>query len=186
MTKHKLDRRVQISKCFLKEALISLLQKKRISQITVIELCKLADVNRSTFYAHYADLYGLLLEMENEIIEQLKKALLAYIKNDESPLVMTEKLIKFIGRKQTMCEVLLSPYSNSSFEKKISEIVHEFLLSEWEGITKTEERLFTYRNAFIVSGSIEVVKTWLKNGKDRSPKEIAQLINDLAKHEGND
>ena len=46
----KEDRRVRKTKKSLRDSLFVLLQEKNISQITVTELTRLADVNRSTFY----------------------------------------------------------------------------------------------------------------------------------------
>lgn len=181
MTYNQIDRRVRMSKTFLKEALISLLQQKRIARITVKELCDLADVNRSTFYAHYTDIYSLLNEMENDIMTELTRALQAYVENTEDPMMMTEKLIEFIGSKHEECEVLLSAHSGLSFEKKIKNVARQFLLSDWEKVAITDERLFDYVSAFIISGSIEIVKTWLDNGRNTSPKEIAQLITELTR-----
>jgi len=181
MRKKKLDRRVKMSKSFLKEALISLLEKKHISEITVKELCELADVNRSTFYAHYEHLYDLLNEMENDIISELKRALHSYMSvQGNNALLIIENLIEFIGSKHSTCEVLLSPNSNISFEKKIRNIVHQSLLSDWKEASLIEERYFDYISAFLISGSIEVVKTWLQNNRDQTPQEIAHLIYHLA------
>lgn len=61
---HKTDRRVKYTKTALREALVTLMQDRHISQITVKALCDLADVNRSTFYAHYTDPYDLLGQVE--------------------------------------------------------------------------------------------------------------------------
>lgn len=179
MKNEKTDRRVQMSKTFLKQALISLLKEKRISRISVKELCELADVNRSTFYAHYTDIYSLLNEMENDIMQELTRALQSYVDNTEDPIMMTEKLIEFIGSKHEECEVLLSAHSDLSFEKKIKHVARQFLLADAEKALLTDERLFDYMSAFIISGSIEVVKTWLQNNRDKTPREIAQLITDL-------
>lgn len=180
MNPKRKDRRVQMSKSFLKDALISLLKEQHISQITVIELCQLADVNRSTFYAHYSDIYGLLNDIENDIMEQLTKFLHSYVENEEDPITMTEKLIEFIGKKHEACEVLLSTNSNISFEKKIRKVAHQFLLVDQKDVLMTDDRLFEYISAFIISGSIEVVKTWLKNGRDRTARDIAHLITELS------
>lgn len=51
------------------EALIALLEEKDLEYITVKEICRLAGVNRSTFYLHYetiADLVEETLEMINQ------------------------------------------------------------------------------------------------------------------------
>ena len=53
------DRRIRKSKKALQEALIRLLSKKSIGEITIKELTDEADVHRGTFYHHYADAMDL-------------------------------------------------------------------------------------------------------------------------------
>ena len=43
----------------LKNALIVLLKDKELADISVTELCNAADIERSTFYAHYEDVSAL-------------------------------------------------------------------------------------------------------------------------------
>jgi len=43
------NRRVKMTKRLMKEALIDLMDQKPLEKITVTEICKIADVNRSTF-----------------------------------------------------------------------------------------------------------------------------------------
>jgi len=71
MTSTKLDRRKQYTRMVLKDSIMKLLKEKSISTITVKEICKEADINRSTFYAHYSDQYDLLEKIEEEIIEDM-------------------------------------------------------------------------------------------------------------------
>ena len=49
------DRRVKYTKMVLRNALIKLLETKPISRITIKEICEEADINRTTYYAHYTD-----------------------------------------------------------------------------------------------------------------------------------
>ena len=58
MTK-KLDRRTAYTRMVIKESLYKLLEKKHLSEITVKELCAQADINRTTFYRNYMDIYDL-------------------------------------------------------------------------------------------------------------------------------
>jgi len=51
---HRENQRVQLTKRLLKEALMKLLEEKPLEQINVSELCRVADINRATFYKHYA------------------------------------------------------------------------------------------------------------------------------------
>lgn len=43
----------------IKEAFLTLLNKKSIDKITVKEIVDFCDINRNTFYYHYADIYDL-------------------------------------------------------------------------------------------------------------------------------
>ena len=44
------------------------MEEKPFCEISVTEVCGRADVNRSTFYAHYADTTALLAELEDEVL----------------------------------------------------------------------------------------------------------------------
>ena len=69
------NRSVRNTKKRLKEALLSLLQDKPINEISVTELSELADVNRGTFYFHYADVYDMLYKTEDEFFREFEKIL---------------------------------------------------------------------------------------------------------------
>ena len=62
--KKKENRRVTMTKQLLKDALVSLLEKNDIYNISIRELCEVADVNRSTFYKYYGSQFDLLADME--------------------------------------------------------------------------------------------------------------------------
>ena len=62
-----------IQKKFIKDALIELMRTKTIDRISILELCKTADVNRNTFYAHYSTPEDVLNEIENELVEEFRK-----------------------------------------------------------------------------------------------------------------
>lgn len=61
-----MDRRIarrERSKAVLKEAFLELFRQKDPKNITVVELCQKADLNRSTFYSHYGYLDNLIREL---------------------------------------------------------------------------------------------------------------------------
>jgi len=67
MERRKEDRRTRYSKMVIRDSLFELMQEKPIEKITVKELCEKADVNRSTFYAYYTDIYDLNRKIIKEI-----------------------------------------------------------------------------------------------------------------------
>ena len=60
MKELKMDRKTRYTRMVLQDSLIELMKEKPISKITIKELCEKADINRTTFYAHYTDQYDLL------------------------------------------------------------------------------------------------------------------------------
>jgi AcrR family transcriptional regulator len=68
------DRRAIRTRAKLHQALASLIQKKVYDAITVEEICAIANVSRSTFYAHYADKDDLkrsgLEHLRRKLLEQ--------------------------------------------------------------------------------------------------------------------
>ena len=71
----KIDKRSQRTREALKKTLAQMMIKQNINDITIKNLVVLANINRSTFYLHYTDIFDLLQEMENDIISQIQKAL---------------------------------------------------------------------------------------------------------------
>ncbi len=66
----KTDRRIKRTRYLLVHALTSLMLKKSIKDITVKELCESVDINRGTFYLHYKDIYDMLEQTEQGLLEQ--------------------------------------------------------------------------------------------------------------------
>ena len=72
------DRRVRKTKAALRHGLAVLTKKKSIKEITVKELVEEVDINRSTFYLHYTDIYSMVAELESELLEEFKNAIDLY------------------------------------------------------------------------------------------------------------
>lgn len=65
------DLRTKKTKNLIRYHFIELLKKKDIHQITIIELSHLAQINKSTFYRHYEDIYELYKELRNILIKNI-------------------------------------------------------------------------------------------------------------------
>ena len=67
----KPDRRIRRTKAQLRHGLAQLMAQKSVNEVTVKELVDLVDINRSTFYLHYTDIYNMLESVENELFEEI-------------------------------------------------------------------------------------------------------------------
>ncbi len=165
------DRRIKYTKLVLKETLITLLKTKSISKITIKELCEQADINRSTFYAHYQDQYDLLKTIEKDFFLEIKNYLKKYQKNNKSELTtILEHILIYIKENQELSKILLGDPNFSSLQKKIMLLIQEPTIKEWY----QEES--EYPLIFAISGSIGIIQEWLKNNMQETPTEIAEII----------
>ena len=65
----KSDRRIRRTKALLRHGLAQLMSEKSVNEVTVKELVDLVDINRSTFYLHYTDIYNMLESVEDELFD---------------------------------------------------------------------------------------------------------------------
>ncbi len=67
-----MDLRMLKTQNSIHEAFYKLRKKLPLEKIRVNELCQMAQINKSTFYRHYLDVYDLSNALESEIIEAVK------------------------------------------------------------------------------------------------------------------
>lgn len=176
----KVDRRKKYTRMVLKDSLMKLVKNKPISNITVKEICLEADINRSTFYAHYSDQFDLLNKIEEELIEDMITALSQYnFKREEEAVQMTEKILEYIADKSEVCQTLLSENGDVYFQKRVMMIFQEYIFKNWMIDNIMDRETSKYVSLFVVSGCIQVIKTWLENSMDKPPKEMAEIINNF-------
>lgn len=64
-----MDLRIEKTKKNIINSFIELRSQKPLEKIRVIELCEKAQINKSTFYSHYHDIYDLQEKLEDETIQ---------------------------------------------------------------------------------------------------------------------
>lgn len=174
----------------MNEAFLSLLEKKSFEYITIKDICKEANVNRSTFYLHYDNLNDLLEEVITNTSADFYKAF-SFAKRKDIPSSSLDEL-NFIN------DNYLIPYLNFVKEhKKIyqefknysslfradcykTEIYHDLIdqiLDKFGIDDKYKEYLFD----FFVSGIQSIVTRWLKNDCNLDVQEVADLIKALVR-----
>ncbi len=104
------DRRIRKSKKALQEALIRLLSKKSIGEITIKELTDEADVHRGTFYHHYADAMDLKVQTEREIAEQLTEILSSVPQSrlEQGPYPLLVRVLEYLEDNREIAKMLVS------------------------------------------------------------------------------
>lgn len=70
MTEQKENRSARRSRRLIRQAFETLLEEREFHKITIIDIMERADLSRTTFYVHYPDIYGIIEEMQREILQR--------------------------------------------------------------------------------------------------------------------
>lgn len=173
----KNNRRTIMTKKLLKTALIELMQDKPINKITIKDICKQADLSRSTFYLHYTDQYDLLNDLESEAISTIMSQV-KQITPDLDPLIICREFASYIHQEKTVFRTLLCQEENLHFQIKLMETLHQHSIELLSFSPESPARLY-YKVDFVIHGSLSIFRNWIVNGFDLSEQEIAELAFDL-------
>lgn len=93
---NKNDMRVIRTRRNIKRAFSELIRKKPLEKITVTEIASLAEINKGTFYLHYADIYELYREFLREHIEETADSIPFYADFFDAPEQFVRQFIVIV------------------------------------------------------------------------------------------
>lgn len=180
-----MDKRQQKSRKIIFEAFGALLGKKGYNHITVQEIIDLANVGRSTFYAHFATKDELLNSMCNQIFEHIFAEVLIAEKthdfsegNNTLSLKLTH-LLYHLKEQQTNIFSLLSGESNDIFMYYFKVYLEQLFL-ECE-LTYDLPVPKDFVTNYYVSSFAETVKWWVNKNMDLEPEKVVEYYFALSK-----
>lgn len=178
-TIRKENRRVRYTRMALRESLLSLLQEYPINKITVSRVCEQADVNRSTFYLYYKDVYDLLEKIEDELYGEIGRE----IEKSGDMLPNTDflrRIYEIIYKNRDICRVIFGEFGDKDFLKKVGSIHRERMLHEWKKLSgNVDETLLEYLHSFSAYTNIGVMERWISKDFQETPEQLAQLVSRL-------
>ena len=157
----------------LQSALVELLHEMPFREITIKRLCEQADVNRSTFYLHYADQGALLQGIEDDTLEKTFQ----YLKSVGSAAKELERLTAFlrcIRDNEEKFSLLLRRGEGGSFRRRLFSTVFEKIDRAFP--VNTSPGIQPYVISFLMSGSLEIILQCMERGFDLPAQRVASLL----------
>lgn len=177
MEKRTDNRSVRKTKKLIRDEFFALLRQKPIQEISVKELTDAIDINRGTFYFHYKDIYDLLEQLENELLEDFQVVLSEFGTSACSALTSIFQLLEDHAE---FCLLLINSNADNRFVNYIKNLVAEHFAIIWEmHRVKTDESINGFFNAFIINGFIGIAEVWLSSEKRKSPEEMAATSSEM-------
>lgn len=160
----------------LQSALVELMREMPFREITIKRLCEQADVNRSTFYLHYADQSALLQSIEDDTLEKTFQ----YLKNvgpDADAPDKLEAFLRYIRDNAETFSILLRSGEGSSFRRRLFSTAFEKADRAFPADACPEVQ--PYVISFLMSGCFEIIRQWMERGFDLSTRKVAALLDCL-------
>lgn len=177
------------SRKMIREAYMELLKEKDINKITVTDIITKADLNRSTFYAHYPDVRGVTEEIENEIIEKMLEILshFRYTNFFDNPTPLLLEISRFLESNRNFYSVLIKANGSEIFLKKLKDIFAEHMMSDSDIPDSLKNtKMVSLRICYFAGGIVNMYQEWFSGNLDCSLNDIALEVSKLLMLEANE
>lgn len=172
----KNNQRTRLSKILLKNALMDLLSEKgSVTKISVRELCERADLNRSTFYAHYSEPKELLEEVEAELLDATREHLQKIdAENDIGAHRYLLSFLIYIKENDKPFRTLLIDAGDPEFRSKfMQQSIIQFIENLDIAFPKEQEQ---YIYSYILNGSTGVIIQWMRSDYSIDENALVDLL----------
>ena len=115
----------------IKNAFTLLRSKKELEKITVKELCEEACINKSTFYAHYRDIYDLSDVLCEEVVTQVAKGVMHPEYFEENPAEFTRELFYAFFAQNSLITILFSGKQRNHLADRIERSIKELIFEKY-------------------------------------------------------
>lgn len=165
----------------VRQALLSLLEDKRIYRISIRELCALAGINRSTFYNHYGSQYDVLADMANAYLDSIARALdAADVRDKQNVRQRVTLVLQYAQDNLALSRMLLDNSIDPTFSQRLFSLpkVEEMLAEALAPLRDEAERRAVV--AFVIHGSYRLIQDWINDENRPAPAAQARRILTLA------
>lgn len=154
------DRRVRKTLSAIYQALASLLSEKELKDITIRELCERADINKSTFYLHFHDIY----DCTDSFLERLAAPVIDVISSYSCEDVLSEapemwnRILDVYHDNFSLYAPLFKSSSLMPLLNRMDNFIAEKILSRWQ--IRDAQAQHKYAITFIIRGFMGVLQEY--------------------------
>lgn len=160
-----MDTKMKNSQVKIEKAFIQLIQTEEVNRISVTEICKLAHVNRSSFYANYLDVYDLVDQIRAHMIKDYADL---FKDSRGSSRDNYLKLFNDVKKRPDFYKTYFKlgfdeDYKITYYDKELAKKLYD-------------NQYIAYHSEFFKAGITAIIKLWLDGGCQESPEEMLTII----------
>lgn len=180
-----IDRRSKYSQKMIRSAMLALLEEKELNEITVTDICRIADVNRGTFYKYYRDVEDLLYQIEEaftvEVIRLFQDAepedFVQEMSDYKNMKLVVEQAIVMISENRDLVRIAQKGKTASRMIKNILAFVKPYMVQiireNYRDITEEET---TYICEYVLGGITNMVVKWIEEDMKVSLPRMQKML----------
>lgn len=164
--------RYKISSEKIETAFLTLILNHKYENITISDICKQANVNRSTFYCHYDDINDLIIKIEGKFANSMAGIFNFGERQTHEAFV---EMFTFVKENKYFYKAFLNiPYTTIAETKTKTDVLKN--ISENTNIDKSNNIGLFYRASFFGAGIKEICRLWLERDCKENPEQMAKLL----------
>lgn len=171
------------SKQMIRQALLELLNEKTFEKITATDIIKRADINRSTFYAHYPDAKGLMDEILGDISMVFQNMLssMDFSAFFDDPRPILKIVVDFMKENQMLYKMLIrSNMTLGVLDKLKQALIQQVLLCPNLPVEDRNSVETEIRVRVLLGGLVDAYRQWLCGEftctLEEATEEVAKII----------
>lgn len=169
------DARVRYTRYIIQTAFVELLRETPLNKVTVKEICRRGEINRATFYRHFADPYDLMDRIEEELLEQLESYVEQSIEDGFQRTMGA--MLKRVAENGEVYRTIVSANGDPWFSQRLSDLCWRKLSGRMDagfpGLSAVQ-RKWLYE--FSARGCSGVLQSWMSGGMTEPPEEVAAFM----------
>ena len=154
----------------------SLYRQQKIEHITIKDITTKAGYNRSTFYEYFVDIYDVLNQLEESLLNYLKEQVLNSLENGLSNDVI-QKLANVYETKGDYWGTLLGENGDPYFAQKMKAIMRPALIDAFGLPEKDIHTAYIFE--FGLSALIGTLTYWYNHKREIPSTELVRLMNSM-------
>lgn len=169
---------MQKSKKAILNAFIELRAVKDLEKITVIELCKKAEINKSTFYVYYQDIYDLSNQIEDDLVTSIVESIVVPENINDNVRDFTMLLCQSFEAKRNLINTVFAGNRINVLPWKIEKSIKDMIYSAYPEYKDDLARNILY--SYIIYGCYYTYMKYQGDDKDLAITMAAKLSEKVA------
>jgi AcrR family transcriptional regulator len=184
MAQKKEYRNAVRSRRMIREAFVELLHEKPFEKITATDIINRSGLNRSTFYAHYPDVKGIIDEITGEIFTMFRQMIaeldFSRFLNDPEPNL--KKVVSFLEENHHIYRLLGQSDMSLIYLEQMKKALIQQVLDMPDLPTHGASQVSVdIRIRMLLSGVIDAYRDWLAGGIDCTLEELTSEVANITR-----